>query len=154
MNDAHHNKVQQLCHGIDQIAMAKLDRELLTINIFHPQQMELERLFSSNPEAYPPGGRKQKKGTAWGQHVLIDQQIFIGEGTEAIRQSFDDHETISRLGLQSVINIPITSESTCLGTLNILMKRARVQPEHVVTAQHLGALLCPSLLNLQLNRPQ
>ena len=62
--------------------------------------MELERLFSSNPEAYPPGGRKQKKGTPWGQHVLIEQKIFIGEGTEAIRQSFDDNETIERLGLQ------------------------------------------------------
>jgi GAF domain-containing protein len=108
--------------------------------------MELERLFSSNPEAYPPGGRKQKKGTVWGQHVLIDQQIFIGEGTEAIRQSFDDHETITRLGLQSVINIPIASDSICLGTLNILMKHPRVQPQHIETAQHLGALLIPALV--------
>jgi hypothetical protein len=154
LNDAQHNKVQQLCHGIDQIAMANLDRELLTINIFHPQQMELERLFSSNPEAYPPGGRKKKKGTLWGQHVLIDKNIFIGEGTEAIKQSFDDHETITRLGLQSVINIPITSHSVCLGTLNILMKHPRIQPEHIETAQHLGALLCSALLNLQSNTAQ
>ena len=141
MNDTHNKKVQQLCHGIDQIAMALLDRELLTINIFYPEHMELERLFSSNPEAYPPGGRKQKKGTAWGQHVLLDQQIFIGEGTEAIRQSFDDHETIARLGLQSVINIPITRDLVCLGTLNILMKHPHVQTEHINTAQQLGALL-------------
>ena len=154
MNDAQHKKVQQLCHGIDQIAMAKLDRELLTINIFHPQQMELERLFSSNPEAYPPGGRKKKKGTSWGQHVLINKEIFIGEGTEAIKQSFDDHETITRLGLQSVMNIPITSESVCLGTLNILMKHPRIQPEHIETARHLGALLCSALLNLQTNTAQ
>lgn len=141
MNDAHKKKVQQLCHGIDQIAMALLDRELLTVNIFYPEHMELERLYSSNPEAYPPGGRKQKKGTAWGQHVLIDQQIFIGEGTEAIRQSFDDHETIARLGLQSVINIPITRNAVCLGTLNILMKHPHVKPEHINTAQQLGMLL-------------
>ena len=141
MNDAHDNKVQQLCHCIDQIAMALLDRELLTINNFYPEHMELERLFSSNPEAYPPGGRKQKKGTAWGQHVLIDQKIFIGEGTEAIRQSFDDHETIARLGLQSVINIPITRDGVCLGTLNILMKHPHVKPEHINIAQQLGALL-------------
>jgi GAF domain-containing protein len=128
LNDAHDKKVQQLCHGIDQIAMALLDRELLTINIFYP-------------EAYPPGGRKQKKGTAWGQHVLLDQKIFIGEGTEAIRQSFDDHETIARLGLQSVINIPITRNGVCLGTLNILMKHPHVKPEHINIAQQLGALL-------------
>ena len=147
MNNTLHTKVQQLCHGIDQIAMALLDRELLTINIFHPEHMELERLFSSNPEAYPPGGRKKKKGTAWGEHVLIDQQIFIGEGTEAIRQSFDDHETIARLGLQSVINIPIVSDAGCLATLNILMKHPQVKPEHIRITQQLGGLLLSGLLN-------
>jgi len=127
--------------------MALLDRELLTINIFYPEHMELERLFSSNPEAYPPGGRKQKKGTTWGQHVLIDQQIFIGEGTEAIRQSFDDHETIARLGLQSVMNIPIVGDAGCLATLNILMKHPQVKPEHIHIAQQLGGLLLSGLRN-------
>jgi GAF domain-containing protein len=140
--------VQQLCHGVDQIAMALLNRQLLTINIFHPQDMELERLYSSNPEAYPPGGRKQKRGTAWGQHVLIEQKIFVGEGSEAIQQSFDDHETIKRLGLQSIINIPISSDARCLGTLNILMTLPHVKPDHIETAQHLGALLQPGLITI------
>ncbi len=146
--------VQQLCHGVDQIAMTLLDRKLLTINIFHAPLMELERLYSSNPEAYPPGGRKQKKGTVWGQHVLIEQKIFVGEGSEAIRQSFDDHETIQRLGLQSVINIPISSDSLCLGTLNILMTLPLVKPDHIETAQHLGALLRPGLITLRSNIQQ
>ena len=143
--------VQQLCHGVDQIAMALLDRQLLTINIFYPQDMELERLYSSNPEAYPPGGRKQKRGTAWGQHVLIEQKIFVGEGSQAIEQSFDDHETIKRLGLQSIINIPISNHGRCLGTLNILMTLTRVEPEHIETAQHLGALLRPGFISLHSN---
>jgi GAF domain-containing protein len=143
--------VQQLCHGVDQIAMALLDRQLLTINIFYPQDMELERLYSSNPEAYPPGGRKQKRGTAWGQHVLIEQKIFVGEGSQAIEQSFDDHETIKRLGLQSIINIPISSDARCLGTLNILMTLPQVKPDHIETAQHLGALLRPGLITLRSN---
>jgi len=149
LNQALHPKVQQLCHSIDQIAMAELDRELLTINIFHPEHIELERLYSSNPKAYPPGGRKKKKGTSWGQHVLIEQKIFVGEGTEAIRQSFDDHETIARLGLQSVINIPVSSGTHCLGTLNILMTRPHVLKEHIEISRHLGALLTPSLLSLR-----
>jgi hypothetical protein len=140
--------VQALCHGVDQIAMTLLNRQLLTINIFHPEHMELERLYSSNPEAYPPGGRKQKRGTTWGQHVLIEQKIFVGEGSEAIRQSFDDHETIKRLGLQSVINIPISSDARCLGTLNILMTLPHVKPDHIETAQHLGALLQPGLITI------
>ena len=146
--------VQQLCHGVDLIAMALLNRQLLTINIFHPQDMELERLYSSNPEAYPPGGRKQKRGTAWGQHVLIEQKIFVGEGSEAIQQSFDDHETIKRLGLQSIINIPISSDARCLGTLNILMTLPLVKPEHIETAQHLGALLLPGLITISHRQPQ
>jgi GAF domain-containing protein len=154
LNNALLKKVHQLCQGIDQIAMALLDRELLTINIFYPQEMELERLFSSNPEAYPPGGRKQKKGTPWGQHVLIEQKIFIGEGTEAIRQSFDDHETIERLGLQSIINVPISNHARCLGTLNILMTLPRVKPEHIETAQYLCALLQPGLITISRKQPQ
>lgn len=143
--------VQQLCHGVDQIAMALLNRQLLTINIFHPQDMELERLYSSNPEEYPSGGRKQKRGTAWGQHVLIEQKIFVGEGSQAIQQSFDDHETIKRLGLQSIINIPISSDARCLGTLNILMTLPRVKPDHIETAQYLGALLRPGFIALRSN---
>lgn len=138
--------VQQLCHGVDQIAIALLNRQLLTINIFHPQDMELERLYSSNPEAYPSGGRKQKRGTAWGQHVLIEQKIFVGEGSQAIEQSFDDHETITRLGLQSIINIPISSDARCLGTLNILMTLPQVKSDHIEIAQHLGALLKTGLI--------
>jgi len=149
LNNALLKKVHQLCQGIDQIAMALLDRELLTINIFYPQEMELERLFSSNPEAYPPGGRKQKKGTSWGQHVLIEQKIFIGEGTEAIRQSFDDHETIERLGLQSIINIPLSSGTECFGTLNILMTHSQVLDEHIEISRYLGALLTPGILRLR-----
>ena len=149
MNNALYTKVQQLCHGIDQIAMALLDRKLLTINIFHAQQMELERLYSSNPQAYPPGGRKQKKGTSWGQHVLIEQKLFVGEGADAIRQFFDDHETIARLGLQSVINVPISNDTLCLGTLNILMTLPCVTTDHIEAAQHLGALLRPGLINLR-----
>lgn len=154
MKDALNKKVQQLCHGVDEIAMALLERELLTINLFHPEHMELERLFSSNPQAYPPGGRKQKRGTAWGQHVLIEQKVFVGEGIDAIRQSFDDHETITRLGLQSIINIPITSDTHCLGTLNILMKHPQVRTEHIDTARQLGALLRTGLLDLHLNTPK
>ncbi|MDN3987601.1 GAF domain-containing protein [Zwartia vadi] len=154
MKDALNKKVQQLCHGVDEIAMALLERELLTINLFHPEQMELERLFSSNPQAYPTGGRKQKRGTAWGQHVLIDQKVFVGEGIDAIRQSFDDHETITRLGLQSIINIPITSDTHCLGTLNILMKHPKIRTEHIDTARQLGTLLRTGLLDLHCNTPK
>ncbi len=140
MNTDEHVKMQQLFEGIDSIALALLERELLTINRFYPDKMELERLFSSNPQAYPPGGRKQKEGTRWGQHVLIDQQVFLGEGVEAIRQSFDGHDTITRLGLQSVINIPITSGALCLGTLNILMRHPTILSDRVDVARQLGAL--------------
>lgn len=140
------DQTRQLFHGVDQIATALLERKLLTVNIFHAQQMELERLFSSNPQAYPLGGRKKKEGTPWGQHVLLDQKVFIGEGTEAIRQSFDDHETITRLGLQSVINVPIMSNSACLGTLNILMQHPQVLAAHIEIAQHLAFMLRPVLL--------
>lgn len=141
-------RLEKLFDGVDKIATALLARELLTINRFYPEQMSLERLFSSNPQAYPPGGRKQKRGTAWGQQVLLDQHVFIGEGVDAIRQSFDDYDTIVQLGLQSVINIPISDGGHCLGTLNILMKHPRIEPQQRQAAEQLGLLIQPGLLLL------
>jgi hypothetical protein len=132
-----------LCEAVDRFAQPVLRQSLCTVNRLDLDAMRLTRVYSSNPVAYPPGGSKEKRGTAWGQQVLIERRLFVGEGTEAIRASFDDHEAIARLQLKSVINVPIVIELRCVGTLNLLMQAERLTAAQVEFAQLLGLMLVP-----------
>src|SRR5690606_16345781 len=103
-----------LCAFVDRWAHATLAHTLCTVNRFDSENMSLRRLYSSDPAAYPPGGGKDKRGTPWGRHVLLEKKVFIGEGEEAIRGFFNDHRAIAALGLRSVINVPLVARGQCL----------------------------------------
>ena len=137
-------EVDAVFASIATLAAPVLDQRLFTVNRFDAANMRLVRLFSSNQTAYPPGGSKCKAGMPWGQQVLLDKQIFVGEGAGAIAESFDDHAAISALGLQSVINVPVVIKGECLGTVNFLMSRPQVDAEHVQYAQLLALLTIPA----------
>ncbi len=133
-----------LCQAVDAFAQPVLRQSLCTVNRLDAQQLRLTRVYSSNPVAYPPGGSKDKRGTAWGRHVLLERRVFVGEGPEAIRASFDDHEAIARLSLRSIVNVPVVFEQQCLGTLNLVMQAETVAPPQVEFARLLGLLLLPA----------
>jgi hypothetical protein len=132
-----------LCQAVDRFAQPVMRHALCTVNRLDAQQLRLTRVYSSNPVAYPPGGSKDKRGTAWGQHVLVERRVFIGEGADAIRGAFDDHEAIARLQLRSIVNMPVVFEQQCLGTLNLLMQSATIEPQQVEFARLLALLLLP-----------
>jgi GAF domain-containing protein len=137
-----------LLEAVDHYARGVLDHALCTVNRFDAEHIAVVRLYSSNPQAYPPGGSKNKAGTPWGQHVLLDHRIFVGEGSAAIGEFFDDHGVIDALGLRSVINIPVMADGVCLGTCNFLMTRDHVTADHVAFAQLAGLLAVPAFLAL------
>ncbi|KGD89926.1 GAF sensor protein [Achromobacter sp. RTa] len=134
--------------AIDGYAHASLAHALCTINRYDAGAMRVVRLYSSNPEAYPPGGSKDKAGTAWGRHVLQERRVFVGEGEDAIREFFDDHGAIRELGLRSVINVPVVYGEACLGTVNFLMPRAEVSDADVHAARLAGLLALPAFQEL------
>lgn len=139
----------RLCAAVDAFAQPVMLHQLCTVNRLDAGQLRLTRVYSSNPAAYPPGGTKDKRGTPWGRQVLVEGRVFVGEGAEAIRASFDDHAAIARLALRSVVNVPVVFEQQCLGTLNLLMQAAVVRPEQVAFAQLLSMLLLPVFLRGQ-----
>lgn len=139
--------------AIDALARASLGHALCTVNRFDAPTMRVVRLYSSNPQAYPPGGSKDKDGTPWGRHVLLEQRIFVGEGVDAIREFFNDHDAIRELGLQSVINVPVVYAGQCLGTVNFLMPRPTVSEEDVNNARLAALLALPAFLALLDQRP-
>jgi GAF domain-containing protein len=134
--------------AIDAYARPVLRQTLCTVNRFDAARIAVVRLYSSDPAAYPPGGSKQKAGTRWGRHVLLERRVYVGEGVDAIRESFDDHAAILALGLKSVINVPVVAGDICLGTLNLLMPDERIDAGQVAFARLAGLLAVPGFLAL------
>lgn len=115
---------------------------LFTLMIFDAERMEVERCYSSDPTNYPAGGRKKKRDTEWGQHVLMDGKPYIGSSADDIRASFNDHEVILKLGLISVLNVPIQRHGSTIGTMNMLDKTAHYSENDAQT----GALITSKLI--------
>jgi len=129
----------------DRAACTLIGRALFTVMAFDAPAMEVQRVYSSNPDAYPPGGRKRKRDTPWGRHVLERGLPFRGAGPEDIRAHFDDHALILRLGLESVMNVPVRVCGETIGTMNLLRAAARFTERDLAAAQVLAGLLAGPL---------
>jgi len=136
----------RICQTLDTVSGEVIGHRLFTVMRFHGAQSEVERIYSNLPSAYPAGGRKKKKDTAWAGHVLGDMKVFRGAEADDIRSAFDDHATILRLGLGSVLNIPVVFDGRCLGTMNLLHQAGWYRHEDEQTGLLLAAFLIPVLL--------
>lgn len=133
-----------LLRAVDAVAREATAHGLLTAMRFDAAAMTVQRIWSSAPEAYPVGGAKPKRDTAWGRQVLQEQRVFVGEGAAAIRAHFTDHAVILGLGLRSIVNVPVVGRGACLGTLNLLWAAERVTPEQAALARLLGLVAVPA----------
>lgn len=104
---------------LDQIVKSTYDHKLLTILRFIEADSEVERLYSSDTQAYPLLGRKQKQDTVWGRIVLDQGQPLVSRNADDIRENFSDFETIFALGISGMINMPIIWDGRVLGSVNI-----------------------------------
>ncbi len=118
-----------------------IDNELFTAMRFHAETMEVERLYSTLPDIYPVSGRKPKRDTAWGEKVLLQQQMNNGFGAEDIKWAFSDHETILGLGLKAVLNVPILDKGVVLGTINFLRQDSAFSLQEVVIGKQVAVAL-------------
>ncbi|GAW37294.1 hypothetical protein RA2_04371 [Roseovarius sp. A-2] len=97
--------------------------------------MEVERVYSSMPEAYPVSGRKPKRRTEWGEKVLIEKQVNCGFGADDIAWAFDDHAKILDLGLNAVLNVPVVAGNQVIGTINYLRNAIPFSAAEVATGK-------------------
>jgi hypothetical protein len=135
-----------MVRAADQIAAVATGHRLCTAMRFDAATMTVQRLYSSDPIAYPVGGAKPKRDTAWGRQVLLERRLYRGQGVEDLRRDFADHAVILGLGLRSVVNVPIVAGGECLGTLNFLWPKERVGPRQVALAELLGLIVTPDWL--------
>jgi hypothetical protein len=92
---------------------------------------EVERVHTSDPEAYPLAGRKPRRDTMWSRQVLVRGEPYYANDAAGIRAAFEDAEKILGLGLGAVINAPVKDGSRVLGTLNFLREAGGYSPENI-----------------------
>jgi hypothetical protein len=142
---------------IDGVRRQQLGDGLLTVNIdaspsggidSDSEIVELQRVWTSDPAAYPVGGRKRKAMTPWTRQLLRRGEVYVGEGEAALREVFDDHARIAALGLRAVVNVPLLDAGgRCRATFNLLGTRAAWQVQEIALVQLLGVLATPWVLS-------
>jgi hypothetical protein len=106
---------------------------------------EVERVHTSNADAYPLAGRKPRRDTPWSRQVLVRGEPYYANDAAGIRAAFEDAEKILGLGLGAVINVPVKEGARVLGTLNFLREAGGYRPEHVNDALSLSGKAIPLL---------
>ena len=124
--------------AIAEVAQRRVGAGLVTAMRHDEAASTVERLYSSNEQAYPVGGRKVKQESDWSRHVLVECRVLVSAGDDAIRKHYNDHAIIFGLGLHSCVNVPLVSSGKCLGTLNVLRAQADWNEEQIAVARELG----------------
>ena len=136
---------------IDQVRQAMLGDGLLTVNKVSAlaagtDAFELQRLWSSNVQAYAVSGLKRKTLTPWSRQLLLRHEVFVGEGDAVLAAAFDDHARIKALGLHSIVNVPLLIDGRCAATLNVLGSQLKWLARDVALIELLGMLARPWVL--------
>lgn len=109
-------------------------------------EFELQRLWSSNVQAYPVAGLKRKTLTPWSRQLLLRHEVFVGEGGAALARVFDDHARIEALGLHSIVNVPLLIDGRCAATLNVLGSQEKWLPRELTLIRLLALSATPWVL--------
>jgi GAF domain-containing protein len=120
--------------------------KLLTLLRFVEETQEVERLYSSDPKAYPVGGRKQLKTINKDHSLAANGEIFLAANEAEVKHTFPDHDLIFSLGAGAVLNAPIRFQGKRLGTLNCCGVANSYGPREIDNAKILANLLTTSVL--------
>lgn len=120
-----------------EVVQEQLGVRLFTVLAFRDGGTVMERIFSSHPTEYPPGGRKvvaRDVAPDWLAACLTEQVPFFGRTPEEVDRIFKDSELIRSLGCGSIINAPIVDRGITVAALNILDVEGAYTDDDVTTA--------------------
>lgn len=136
----------QVYASLDALVRATVGYKLLTVLKFIEETQEVERLYSSDAQAYPIGGRKQLKTINKDHSLAASGEIFLAANEEEVKHTFPDHGLIFSLGAGAVLNAPIRHAGRRLGTLNCCGIANSYGAKEIEAAKILANLLTPTLL--------
>jgi GAF domain-containing protein len=137
---------QATYRAVEALAKRVIGHVLFTVNGHLPASGEVERLYSSNPAAYPVGGRKQKRDTPWGRAVLDQGEVFIARNSAEVRAAFSDHALIASLGITSIMNVPVRFGGRSLAAMNLCGAEGQYGEADIPAAKVIAALLVPVVM--------
>ncbi|MEJ0073925.1 MAG: GAF domain-containing protein [Alphaproteobacteria bacterium] len=135
--------------AIAEVSRQRVGAGLVTAMRHDAAEQTVERIYSSNEQAYPAGGRKPKRENGWGRQVLIEHRVLVSAGDDGIRESFPDHAIILGLGLHSCVNVPLVSQGKCIGTLNVLRAQADWGKDDIALVRALGIAALAGVLMMR-----
>jgi len=127
---------------------AVFGHKLLTAMTYNRDSGDTERFYSSNPAAYPVGGRKHPQPGAWMHRLFIEGKPYIGYNASDIRAFFEDHELILSLGCESILNLPVRHGGRAIGTINLLHEARWYGKDDIPLGEIFAALAAPAFLAL------
>lgn len=136
----------QLYAAVDGLVQEVIGHRLFTMMRVHEATSEVERIYSSDPAAYPVGGRKQKRGTPWSRVVLDRGEVFVARNPDEVRDAFADHDLIFSLGIGAIMNIPLAYADRRFGTMNVSHEAGWFTDEHAAAGRLIAAFVVSSLL--------
>lgn len=131
--------------AVDALVRDTVGYKLLTVLKFVEETQEVERLYSSDPKAYPIGGRKQLKSINKDHSLAASGEIFLAANPDEVKATFPDHELIFSLGVGAILNAPIRHAGRRLGTLNCCGLANSYGAREIEAAKVLANLLVPLL---------
>ncbi len=138
---------EEIFDAVAAIVRGRIGFGLLTMLMLTPDGDEVQRLYSTDLINYPVSGRECLGTTAWGQHVLVEQRLYLGADRAAVAWAFPgDFDLIVGLGLGATMNVPIVALGRTLGSLNILDVEGRYGHPHIEAAATLAPYLALAFL--------
>ncbi|MBT6278025.1 MAG: GAF domain-containing protein [Chromatiales bacterium] len=126
-----------------------LGHRLFTVLLYDRNAQRTQRYYTSDPANYPIGGTKPVVPGHWSSSLFEDAVPYVGHDADAIRDVFADHALIISLGCESVLNIPVATNGTVVGTLNLLHGPGWYQNANLDVAQIIAAVAAPTLMRVR-----
>ena len=139
---------EAMFRAVDSTVKKLTGHKLFTLLFVVPGGKEVERIYSSNPQAYPLTGRKPMNRTPWGDHVIAGRKAWLGRDMDAIRWAFFDHELIASLGCGACVNVPVCALGEVIGTMNVLDAERAYDERHVALMQAVVPVLVAPFLRV------
>jgi len=134
-----------LYRTVQRIAAETIGWRLFTILRHVEADQAVERLHSSDVEAYPVGGRKPLAKIGASHAALEKGEAVLAATKEDVQRAFFDHELIFSLGITAILNVPIRHAGRHLGTLNLCGEEGMYGAADIARAKVLAGLLVPAL---------
>jgi hypothetical protein len=136
----------RIYRAVERIAAETVGFVFLTALRYNEAEACVQRLHSSNEQAYPVGGKKPLSKIKESHAALDSGEVFLAADRAAVKEAFFDHDLIFSLGSTAILNAPIRFGGRRLGTLNFCGVENTYGPDEVRKAKLLAGLLIPSLL--------